>query len=960
MNMKKSTILTGIFLIPLYVFSQNPALKVQKLILDNGFTVYLNEDQTAKDVYGAVVVKAGSKNDPVDATGMAHYQEHLLFKGTTEMGTSDYQKEKPFLDSINIYYDMLGKTKEESERMLIQKLINNQSIQAAKFGLPTEFDKLMKSIGGTNLNAFTENDMTVYHNSFPGEQTEKWLDLYSSRFQNPVFRSFQSELEVVYEEKNRSMDNFEYKLFETLDKNLFKFHPYGTQSTIGTAEHLKNPPLTKMYAFFNTYYVANNMALVLCGNFDTEKVLPMIKEKFSHLRTGKVPEFPKCPVSDFKKKEVLKVRYTPIKVSVIAYKTFPNVHKDKAAMEVFQNLLSNGSETGRLNKLQRDGKLLGAGSYSYSYNDDGALIFFVLPKLFGQSFSKAEKLVLDEVNKIKQGAISDTDLMIIKTRLYLDYQSRIENCESRTLSIVRTFSEGISWEEEMNYIKQVNKVSKEDVIRIANKYCGENYFVLESKTGFPKKDILKKPDYKPVLTDQKGESEYAKRFKEIKETVSEPRFLDFEKDTKLMELNGSNKLYVTDNPINDIFTLGIEYKAGSDSLKNLDIASNLFSYFHTNNLTTDQVKEAFAMLGLSYSAQCGSNRLYFWFSGLDINFEKSVKLIHALMNESKLENQSVKTVTNEILAGRKASEKIPQNMDDAVFDYARLGNKSSYIDRITNNELKKLKADDLLAIFQKAVTYNAVYHYIGKHSADEVKAVLSENLTLADNHKALPLTMKHNVVSNENKVYFYNDKKAVQSHVHFIVNSEIYQSTPKLNASVTAFNQYMGGGFTGLIGQEIREYRSMAYSPYGYFSKPDLNMHPSYFTSYLGCQADKTIDATEIMDSLISFMPQKPERMDAIKSLMKKSTSAWYPNFRYISYNVDYYRERDYLTNPVKDQYFQYEGLTFDDIMNFYKPYISNKPKIITVYGNKKKIDIHKLSKFGKVQVLKKTDILKK
>ncbi len=942
------------------ILAQNSALKVQKYVLQNGFTVYLNEDKTAKNVYGAVVVKAGSKNDPADATGLAHYQEHLLFKGTQEMGTSNYQMEKPFLDSINIYYDLLGKTKDEKERGRIQNLINLQSLQASKFALPTEFDKLIKSIGGTDLNAFTENDMTVYHNSFPGDQIEKWLDLYSSRFQNPVFRSFQSELEVVYEEKNRSMDNFQFKLFEVLNENLFKFHPYGTQTTIGTAAHLKNPSLTKMYEFFNTYYVSNNMALVICGNFETQKIMPMIEEKFGKLRAGKIPEFPKYPVSDFKKRETVKVRYTPIKAAAIAYKTIPNVHPDQAALEVFTNLMSNGSETGRLDKLQREGKLLEAGSFPYSLYDDGALVLFVIPKLIGQSFSKAEKLVFDEINKIKTGAISDTDMLIIKTRLYHDYQKQIEDCESRAMSIAETFSKGISWEEEMDYINQVERVTKQDVMRVANKYMGENYFVLESKTGFPKKDILKKPDYKPVLTEQKEESVYAKKFKEIKESHTEPRFLDFDKDASYSQLNSSNKLYVTPNPINNIFTLAVEFKVGSDSLKNMDIVASLFRFFHTKNLSTDQVKEAFAMLGLSYSAQCNKDRFYIWFSGLDLNFEKSVKLINTLLTEATVDDKSLKIVCNEIIAGRKSSEKIPQSMDNAVYEYARLGNRSDYLERISKKDLKKLKADDLVKLYKRAITYHAVFHYVGTHSQEEVSKTLLEGLSLQNDYGETPLSYKKHKLSAENKVYFYHDKKSVQTHVHFIVNSDNFKYTPKINATVRAFNQYMGGDFSGLIMQEIREYRSMAYSAYGYFQKPILDSYPCYFYSYLGCQADKTLDAMKIMDSLISFMPEKPERMENIKSLMKKSTSASFPNFRDLSFHIDYYREKGFESNPLKEAYLQFDQLSFEDIMNFYKPYLSNKPKIITVYGNKGKIDLNKLSNFGKVQELKKDDILRK
>ncbi|MEM7040294.1 MAG: insulinase family protein, partial [Bacteroidota bacterium] len=259
---------------------ENDPLNVKKAVLDNGFEVYLIEDEHAPMIFGAVAVKAGGKYDPKDATGMGHYLEHMLFKGTTTLGTTDYTKEKVYLDKIDALYEDLGKTTEPEKRKAIQKKINEEAVAAAEYAIPNELDRLLASIGSKGVNAFTTAEMIVYHNSFPSNQVEKWLDIYAHRFQNPVFRLFQSELETVYEEKNRAMDDFTRPLFERFQKSLFKNHPYGQQSVLGETDHLKNPSLMKMYAYFNKYYVANNMALVLSGDFDAEEVMPVIKAKF--------------------------------------------------------------------------------------------------------------------------------------------------------------------------------------------------------------------------------------------------------------------------------------------------------------------------------------------------------------------------------------------------------------------------------------------------------------------------------------------------------------------------------------------------------------------------------------------------------------------------------------------------------------------------------------------------------
>jgi len=190
---------------------------------------------------------------------MAHYLEHLLFKGTDELGTSDYEKEKPKLDSIAILYEKLALETDKDSKLAIQQLINKQALEASKYGLPNEFDKLLKGIGSTRINAFTDYDITFYHNLFPSHEIEKWLDIYAERFKNPVFRSFQSELEVVYEEKNRAMDGMERKIYEEINKALFPNLPYDQWDVLSKVEHLKNPSLQKMQAFYDKNYVAKNM-----------------------------------------------------------------------------------------------------------------------------------------------------------------------------------------------------------------------------------------------------------------------------------------------------------------------------------------------------------------------------------------------------------------------------------------------------------------------------------------------------------------------------------------------------------------------------------------------------------------------------------------------------------------------------------------------------------------------------
>ena len=261
-------------------------LDVEIYTLENGLTVMLNEDRNETSVFGAVVIDGGGKRDPSDATGIAHYLEHVLFKGTSKMGTTNYAKEKVYLDSIEVLYDELSKKEDKKTRLKIQRHINDLSLKASEYAIPNEFTRLIEGMGGTGLNAGTGYDFIYYFNSFPSAQIEKWVDLYSHRFLDPVFRLFQSELETVYEEKNRAMDN-PFRVFnETSRKYFFKNHPYGQQTILGSVEHLKTPSLSKMKEYYNKYYVPNNMHLLIAGDFDKRDVKKLIKDKFGKLKKG--------------------------------------------------------------------------------------------------------------------------------------------------------------------------------------------------------------------------------------------------------------------------------------------------------------------------------------------------------------------------------------------------------------------------------------------------------------------------------------------------------------------------------------------------------------------------------------------------------------------------------------------------------------------------------------------------
>src|SRR5699024_1124806 len=256
-----------------YRYVENDPSHTRFYKLDNGLSVILSPSHKKPRIQTYIAVKAGSKTDPADHTGLAHYLEHMLFKGTPKYGSLNFAKEKPLLDSIAALYEVYNSTTDEAKREKIYAKIDQVSGEAAHYAIANEYDKMMAAMGARGTNAFTSFEQTVYTEDMPNNVIDKYLGVQAERFRHPVFRLFHTELEAVYEEKNRSLDSDGSKVFKQIFALLFPHNNYGQLTTIGTIHDLKNPSLNAIRDYFNTYYVPNNMGIIMAGDFDPDKVI---------------------------------------------------------------------------------------------------------------------------------------------------------------------------------------------------------------------------------------------------------------------------------------------------------------------------------------------------------------------------------------------------------------------------------------------------------------------------------------------------------------------------------------------------------------------------------------------------------------------------------------------------------------------------------------------------------------
>lgn len=947
--MKKHIFLfTLFFLCGAIAFSQDRNIfKVTQFTLDNGLTVYLNEDHNLPQIFGGVAVNAGSKNDPKEATGIAHYLEHVMFKGTNKIGTLNWEAEKIVLDSITLMYDQLAQTQENNQRKEIQKTINKLSLQAAQFAIPNEVDLMLQNIGSKNINAMTSSEMTVYYNSFPSNQIEKWMDIYVERFRNPIFRLFQSELETVYEEKNMYEDNFFERAFEEYGKNFYKVHPYGQQPVIGTTEHLKNPRLSKMVEFYNTYYVANNMALILVGDFDTEKIIPLIKEKFAIWKNKPVPQNPVYEEQPFNGREEVNMKITPIPMGAIGFRTVPTNHKDEIALEICSQMLSN-AKTGLLDQLSNENKISFVYAWNEINNDLGGFHIVFIPKLMVQKLSEAEKLILEQIEKLKSGDFSDHFFEGVKLNYQKEHLLKFEDMETRGYEIMNCFIQKKSWEEQLTMTDQVKQLSREDIVRVANTYLGNNYLVCNAKIGFPKKDKIDKPDWNPVVAKNNDKkSKFAQQIEDLPETEMLPQFVDFKKDLTMDTLCEGVAYYQTLNPYNQVFSLTFRFKTGTSKDNRLQYVTAYLNEAGTSTQNAKDFKTTLQNLGAEMDFSCTKNSFIVSITGFDDKMDETLQLVAEFFNSPQINSQIIKKMYEDEKTSYKFAINDPATLGVALMKYAQYGQKSSFIDKLKINEVKKLQPDTLLALFKDLLTYESEVHYSGTLPVNEIQTMLLKNIKFSTQpQKAFFVEIPVAEITKP-KVYIHNNKKAIQSNIYILSNGAVVDEKDK--TFLEAFNEYFGKGMSSIVFQEIRELRSLGYSTYTVYINPALKENKGFLIGYLGTQNDKTVEGVSALVELVKNMPEKPERLETIKRSLVQGINTENISFRDLSRQVSQWKFQGYTEDPRKFQCQIYENLTFDDIVSTYQKFISETPIAITISGNLKKINTKTLPEFREI-----------
>lgn len=938
-----------------YKYVTNDPTSARYYKLKNGLTVILSPTNKEPRIQTYIATKAGSKTDPASHTGLAHYLEHMLFKGTDKFGSKDWSKEKPLLDKVDALYEKYNQTKDEAKRKEIYKEIDKVSGEAANYAIANEYDKMMAGMGADGTNAFTSFEQTVYVEDIPANAVDKFLAVQSERFRAPVLRLFHTELEAVYEEKNRSLDDDNDKVYDKMFENLFPNNNYGKQTTIGTIDHLKNPSLKAIRDYYNNYYVPNNMGLIMSGDFNPDEMIAKIDKAFSYMQSKTVPEYlagQEKPITSPVVKEVT----GPNPESLMMGFRFPGATtKDARLLNLVGNMLTNG-QAGLIDlDLVKKQKLLGAYAFPYVLKDYSVLLLQGRPTE-GQSLDEVKDLLLKEIEKLRKGEFSDDLIQSIVNNEKKSIIQKDEKYSTRAGILMDEFTSDIDHKTSLEYVEEISKLTKKDIMEFASKYLQNNNYVAIYKKKGEDKSIVKvdKPSITPVSVNREDQSPFLKKIDEMPENNISPVWLNFDKDIAKNKLGNIDVLSVK-NTDNALFRLYYHFDSGKWNNKILPLAAEYLGYLGTKDKSSEAISKEFYKLASSFNVSAGNEETYVTLEGLNENFDRSATLFEDLIKNCQADEAALTAYKARLKKARDNAKQNKNTIMQGLRSYAQYGSQNPFNNVLSDAELDALKAEDLIKVLHDLFSYRHKVLYYGPKSGNEITA------SLASIHK-VPATLKEmpkskvftQIPTDKNKVLFAN-YDMVQAEIFWVRNSGNYN--PQITPTVSLFNNYFGGGMGSIVFQTIRESKALAYSTYSYFALPGKKENKDMIMAYVGTQADKLNESTTAMNELLTTLPKSEQLFETAKSGLRKTIAAEritqdgiifsYLSAQKLGNNFDM-RKNVYELSPK---------LSFSDINTFHDNEMKGKNYTYCLVASQDKVKDEDLLKLGELKKLSLTEI---
>ncbi|MBA3902003.1 MAG: insulinase family protein, partial [Bacteroidetes bacterium] len=670
--------------------------------------------------------------------------------------------------------------------------------------------------------------------------------LEGERFRKPVLRLFHTELEAVYEEKNRSLDSDGSKMWESIFSGLWPTHQYGTQTTIGTVEHLKNPSMKEINKYYQNYYVPNNMAIIMSGDFDPDQAIRLIDANFGKMEPKKVPMYI-APVEAPILKPVVKEVIGPDAEKVtIAFRNRGMGSKEADLVTLISKILFN-DRAGIIDlNLNQSQKVLSAYSYEMILNDYSAHILSGEPKQ-GQSLEEVKDLLLEQVEKVKKGEFPDWLLAAIINDLKLEQIKMLESNYKRADQMVSSFVSNIPWSEYVTEIERLAFITKEDIVAFANSQYNDNYVVVYKRTGTDKNiEKVTKPQITPIKVNSEEESPFVASLLKTEAPEIKPVFLDYKNDIKPLSVQKKINGSYLKNTENQTFNLYYIFDMGNNHNKKIGLAVDYLQYLGTSKYTPAQIQEEFFKIGCSFGVFNSDDQIYVNLKGLDENFEAGLQLFEHLLADAQPNKEALENLVSDMLKSREDAKLSKRAiLWSAMNNFGIYGDKSPFTNILSETELKSLKPEELVDMIKGLTSYKHKILYYGPQEIKPLEKTLAKHHQLPKKLKDIPKELDFIYLPNKETKVYVVDYDMQQAEILMVSKADAYDK--KQTPITTLFNEYFGSGMSSILFQEMRESRALAYSVFASYSTPAKKEKPHYVTAYIGTQVDKLPEAMKGM-----------------------------------------------------------------------------------------------------------------
>ena len=928
-------------------------MTTQCYTLSNGLKVFLSENHQSPRISAHIAVRTGSRNDPAETTGLAHYLEHLMFKGTKQYGTSNYEAEKALLDTIEARYEQYRLVKDPERRRVLYHEIDSISQLAAQYNIPNEYDKLMAGIGGIGTNAYTSTDVTCYTEDIPANEVDRWARIQADRFQNMVIRGFHTELEAVYEEYNIGIAQDQRKIFEAMSAKLFPTHPYGTQTTIGTQEHLKNPSITNIKNYFHNYYCPNNVAICMAGDFDSNEVIAILERHFGSWKPNNNlyrPEF--APLKPIMAPVDTTVIGQEAEYVALGWRFDAGNSLQCDTLDLVSEMLSNGT-AGLIDlNLNQPLKVMGAGAFSDPMTDYSMLMLMGYPNE-GQTLEEVRELLLGELAKLRAGDFDDDLLVSVVNNNKLNYLRALDSNGARTRQLVNAFINHVDWAQEVGKLDRMAGMTKQQIVAFANRHLKDNNFVcVYKRMGVDTTEKkIDKPAITPIPTNRDKQSDFVKNIlSEIVEPI-QPQFVDYSKEMTVGQTSKKLPLLYKHNDLDDLFTLTYKYDFGATADNRYETALGYMDFLGTKKMSATEFKQRMYKLACNISMNVGENETYLTLSGLSENMPEALKLAEDLMQNAKVDEEAYKSMVDVIIKSRNDAKSSQEECFNRLNAYGTYGPRNTYTNIMSAQQLRDTKPADLLKLVKGMRDMQHTVVYYGPMTENELNKCLSKVHKTKKNLAAVPVGvpyMEQPTPRTEILLAPYEAKNIYMVQYH----NEGTAWAPEHAATINLFNEYFGGSMNAIVFQELREARGLAYSAAAYYRQPYEMGHPEYAMTYIITQNDKMMDCVNEFNKIVGTIPQSEAAFALAKeSLMKKLASRRVVRSGVLNSYMQAQRlGLDYDINSVV--YNQLPNLKLNDIVKFEQQSMAGKPYRYLILGDEKELDINGLEKIAPIRRL--------